>query len=228
MAGVFVADKATISGFLPSRFESNHLQPNKENTHLSSNQSHTNPSATSLFPNPQEQSPILEPTMNTAKALFRRALRLPKAAASGQLRHLTTSPPSLRAANHRRRDYTPPSSFPPERLPAWFSNPPKLPHGVETWEIVLVLGLPVVIIGWIKYMLHPDGQPDDWENPEKRVVRQKPEPLELFLRIRRPFFRVRRPVRSAPRQTFRELPRFPSREVRLRRAARLLWDLRRK
>ncbi|GAB1739803.1 hypothetical protein NU219Hw_g4739t1 [Hortaea werneckii] len=127
--------------------------------------------------------------MNTAKALFRRALRLPKAAASGQLRHLTTSPPSLRAANHRRRDYTPPSSFPPERLPAWFSKPPKLPHGVETWEIVLVLGLPVVIIGWIKYMLHPDGRPDDWENPEKRVVRQKPEPLELFLRIRRPFFR---------------------------------------
>ena len=163
--------------------------------------------------------------MNAAKALFLRALRLPNAAASGrQTRHFTTSPPSLRAANHRRRGYTPPSSFPPEPLPAWFSKPPKLPHGVATWEIVLVLGLPVVIIGWLQYTQRVWG----WEDPETRVVWQKPEPLELFVRIRRPFFRVRRPVRRAPRPTFRELPRFPGREVRLRRAARLLWDLVRK
>ncbi|KAI7722814.1 hypothetical protein KC353_g171 [Hortaea werneckii] len=149
--------------------------------------------------------------MNATKALFLRALRLPKAAASGQqTRHFTVSPPSLRAANHRRRGYTPPSSFPfpPEPLPAWFSKPPKLPHGVETWEIVLVLGLPVVIIGWLQYTQRVWG----WEDPERRVEWQKPEPLELFVRIRRPFFRVRRPVRRAPRPTFRELPRFPGRE----------------
>ncbi|KAI7205407.1 hypothetical protein KC316_g253 [Hortaea werneckii] len=126
--------------------------------------------------------------MNTAKALFQRVLRLPKAAGSGhQTRHFTVSPPSLRAANHRRRGYPPPSSFPfpPEPLPAWFSKPPKLPHGVETWEIVLVLGLPVVIIGWLQYTQRVWG----WEDPEKRVVWEKAEPLELFVRIRRPFFR---------------------------------------
>ncbi|KAI7306275.1 hypothetical protein KC326_g7908 [Hortaea werneckii] len=127
--------------------------------------------------------------MNATKALFQRALRLPKAAAGSDqpTRHFTTSPPSLRAANHRRRGYTPPSSFPfpAEPLPAWFSKPPKLPHGVETWEIVLVLGLPVVIIGWLQYTQRVWG----WEDPERRVEWQKPEPLELFVRIRRPFFR---------------------------------------
>ncbi|KAI7722549.1 hypothetical protein KC353_g412 [Hortaea werneckii] len=127
--------------------------------------------------------------MNIARALFQRALRLPKAAAASgqQTRHFTVSPPSLRAANHRRRGYTPPSSFPfpAEPLPAWFSKPPKLPHRVETWEIVLVLGLPVVIIGWLQYTQRVWG----WEDPEKRVVWQKPEPLELFVRIRRPLFR---------------------------------------
>ncbi|KAI6851107.1 hypothetical protein KC315_g75 [Hortaea werneckii] len=152
--------------------------------------------------------------MNTTKALLLRAVRLPNAASSGhqQLRHFTTSsPPSHRAPNHRRRGYTPPSSFPfpPEPLPAWFSKPPKLPHGVSPWEITLVLGLPVIIIGW----LYHQGRPDDWEHPEKRVVRQKPEPLELFLRIRRPFFRARRPASPAARPVFRELPRYPSRET---------------
>ncbi|KAI7509443.1 hypothetical protein KC347_g5222 [Hortaea werneckii] len=167
--------------------------------------------------------------MNTAKTLFLRALRLPNAASSGhqQLRHFTTSsPPSLRAPNHGRRGYTPPSAFPfpPEPLPAWFSKPPKLPHGVSTWEITLVLGLPVLIIGW----LYHQGRPDDWEHPEKRVVRQKPQPMELFLRIRRPFFRARRPASRAARPVFRELPRYPSREVRVRRAAKLLWEFGRK
>lgn len=167
--------------------------------------------------------------MNTTKALLLRAVRLPNAASSGhqQLRHFTTSsPPSHRAPNHRRRGYTPPSSFPfpPEPLPAWFSKPPKLPHGVSPWEITLVLGLPVIIIGW----LYHQGRPDDWEHPEKRVVRQKPEPLELFLRIRRPFFRARRPASPAARPVFRELPRYPSREVRVRRAAKLLWEFGRK
>ncbi|GAB1733608.1 hypothetical protein NU195Hw_g1531t1 [Hortaea werneckii] len=164
--------------------------------------------------------------MNTAKALFQRALRLPKAATSGQTRHFTTSSPLLRAPqNHRRKGYTPPSSFPfpPEPLPTWFSKPRKLPSGVATWEIVLVLGLPVIIIGW----LYHQGRPDDLEDPEKKW--ERPEPLELVLRVRRPFFRVRRPVaRPARPPVFRELPRFPGREERVRRAAKLLWELGRK
>ncbi|KAI7349838.1 hypothetical protein KC320_g5861 [Hortaea werneckii] len=166
--------------------------------------------------------------MNTAKALFQRALRLPKAATSGQTRHFTTSSPVLRAPNHRRKGYTPPSSFPfpPEPLPTWFSKPRKLPSGVATWEIVLVLGLPVIIIGW----LYRQERPDDWEDPEKkRAVREKAEPLELVLRVRRPFFRVRRPVaRPARPPVFRELPRFPGREVRIMRAAKLLREFGRK
>ncbi|KAI7488412.1 hypothetical protein KC351_g1984 [Hortaea werneckii] len=167
--------------------------------------------------------------MNTAKALLLRALRLPKAATSGNqhLRHFTTTPssPLPRAPDHRRKGYTPPSSFPfpPEPLPTWFSKPRKLPSGVATWEIVLVLGLPVIIIGW----LYHQGRPGDEEDPGKKW--EKPEPLELFLRVRRPFFRVRRPVaRPARPPVFRELPRFPGREERVRRAAKLLWEFGRK
>ncbi|KAI6915292.1 hypothetical protein KC318_g63 [Hortaea werneckii] len=154
--------------FPPSRFRIQHLthnQTKKPNQSLTQSKLYQINHKFFVSQSPRI-SPILEPTMNTAKALFLRALRLPKAAASGQqTRHFTVSPPSLRAANHRRRAYTPPSSFPPEPLPAWFSKPPKLPHGVETWEIVLVLGLPVVIIGWLQYTQRVLG----WEDPEKRV-----------------------------------------------------------